>query len=228
MIQFNLLPDVKLEFIKAQRTKRVVMVISALIAGISLAVFIALLVTVKVFQQRHLSNLNQDIKRDSQKLKEMPEIDKILTVQNQLGSLPDLHNKKPVVSRLFGYLSQITPGQVSIAKLTVDFDAHVMTIDGDTDSLSTINKFVDTIKFTDFVSSTDTSKQTKAFSSVVLSNFGRDDKGATYKITLAFDPAIFDSASDITLTVPKIITTRSEIQKPSELFQQQTEQDKPN
>ncbi len=219
MIQFNLLPDVKLQFIKARRAKRVVMVVSALASGVVLTIFIALFMVVRVFQKQHSDNLTKDIKRDSHQLQATPELNKILTVQNQLGSLPELHNKKPVVSRLFNYLTQITPTQVNISKLDIDFEANSINITGDTDNLSTVNKFIDTIKFTDFNTS-DGSKKGKSFSDVVLVNFGRNDKGATYNIVLVFDPVIFDTASEVTLTVPKIITTRSEIEKPGALFQQ--------
>jgi hypothetical protein len=53
---------------------------------------------------------------------------------------------------------------------------------------------------------------------VVLSDFTRTDKEATYTITLSYNPVIFDSASNVVLTVPKIISTRSETEKPTELF----------
>lgn len=226
MIQFNLLPDVKLEYIKARRIKRIVIVVSALVAATVLTIFIALFMVVRVFQKQHLGNLNTDIQRDSTKLQNTPELNRILTVQNQLSSLPELHSEKPVASRLSGYLSQLTPTQVSISKLNIDFSTNTMILTGATDSLGTINKYVDTIKFTDFTTA-DATKQGKAFSDVVLTNYGRDDKSATYQIDLTFNPAIFDSASEVTLTVPRIITTRSETQKPGALFQQ-TEPVTPN
>lgn len=219
MIQFNLLPDVKLEYLKAQRLKRVVMVVSTLVSAAALTVFVILLMAVQVVQKRHLGNLTEDIRLDSATLKAVPEIDKILTVQNQLTSLPPLHNQKPVASRLVGYLSQVTPAQVSISKLNVDFANKTMRFTGDADALSTVNKFVDTLKFTDYAVP-DGSKQGKAFSNVVLTEFARDAQGATYQIDLVFDAAIFDRAANVALTVPKIITTRSETEKPGELFKE--------
>lgn len=219
MIQFNLLPDVKQQYIKAHRAKRMVMVIAGLSSAVVLTVFIALFMVVRVAQKQHLGNLNQDIQATSGELQQIPELSKILTVQNQLRSLPELHDGKPVASRLFGYLSQITPTQISIAKLNVDFAANTMIISGDADALSTVNKFVDTIKFTDF-SGAGQDGSSKAFSDVVLSSFNRDDQRATYEINLAFDPAIFNSTSNGSLTVPKNITTRSEIEKPDALFRQ--------
>lgn len=222
MIQFNLLPDVKLEYVKAHRAKRTVIVIASMTGGVMLAIFVTLFMVVKVVQRQHLNNLNRDIKRDSAMLQEVPEISKILTVQNQLVSLPELHNKKPVVSRLFGFLTQITPPQVSIATLNIDFSENKIVISGAADTLNTVNKFVDTIKFTEF-NAADTDGKSKAFSSVVLTDFNRNEQGATYEVELNFDPAIFDSAGTGQLTVPKIITTRSELEKPGALFQQPTD-----
>jgi len=219
MIQFNLLPDIKLQFVRAKRQKRNVIVISAFAGAASLVILI-LLVAINAVQKKHLGDVNKDISKYTSEIKAIPEIDKVLTVQNQLKALPDLHNKKPVTSRIFGYLTQITPAKVSIASLEVSFDANTMTITGSTDNLTTVNKFVDTLKFTTYTAEGDTNAL-KPFSEVVLSNFGRTDKDASYSITLKFDSSIFNSAKKITLTVPKIITTRSETEKPGDLFKQQ-------
>lgn len=226
MIQFNLLPDVKQEYIKAARQKRTVIVISFLVALSTLFVFAMLFLSVHVFQKLHVKNLNADIKKHSDTLKNTPDLEKVLTIQNQLNSLPDLHAKKPVASRLFGYLGQITPAQVNIGDIEVDFDKSTIDISGTTDALSTVNKFVDTMKFTTYskvstdvqAQATDQTTTTKPFSKVVLSSFAVTDKQATYKITLSFDPVIFNNKDEIALTVPKIISTRSDTEKPTELF----------
>lgn len=216
MIQFNLLPDVKLQYIKAKRFKRAAVIISSLVAVIVLSIFITLLLVVK-FQKRHLDNLSRDIKSASSKLQGNPSLNRILTVQNQLISLPDLHNKKPVASRLFKYISDITPSNANITDLHVDFVENKMTIKGNADSISTINKFADTLKFTGY-SNEDGSQQGKAFTNVVLDSFDQVQEKDNYEIKLNFDPAIFDSLNDKSLIVPKAITTRSEVEKPNSLF----------
>lgn len=226
MIQFNLLPDVKLKYVKARRTKRLVILAAAGISVSVLAVMVLLFLVVNVFQKKHLNDLNKDIASYSNELKGVKDIDKVLTIQNQLNNLsmnngaPGLHDKKPVVSRLFPYLSQMLPDKLSLATLDVNFEAQTISFNGGADSLSTINKFVDTLKFTTYKSGTDKeASETKAFSNIVLTSFGRDDLAATYQIDLKFDPLIFDSSKTINMIVPKIITTRSETEKPIELFQ---------
>jgi Tfp pilus assembly protein PilN len=218
MIQFNLLPDVKQVYIKARRTKRLAIVVASTVGGIAIALFIILFLIVNVVQKRHLSDLNADIKTSSAQLENTPDLNKILTIQNQLNSLPALHAQKAIASRLPGYLAKLTPAKVSINKLQIDFAAKTMTITGTADSLSTVNQYADTLKFTKYTLAGSTD-QTPAFSNVVLSSFGRADKTTTYNITCTFDFAIFDYANTVKLSVPKIITTRSETEKPGALFQ---------
>lgn len=221
MIQFNLLPDVKLKFIRAQKMKRSVILISMIAAAACLFVFVLLILIVDVFQKTHLHNLNTDIKNYTSQLQQTSDLNKILTVQNQLNSLPDLHAKKPVASRLSGYIAQIVPNQISISKLDVDFDANTMTFSGSADSINSVNTFIDTLKFTTFSAPTSNLQNKNAFNNVVLTSFSRDDKQANYQVDLSFDPAIFSSASNVTLTVPTQVTTRSTTEKPNDTFQLQ-------
>jgi Tfp pilus assembly protein PilN len=221
MIQFNLLPDIKLEYVKSERTKRVVVAASVLVSAGALFLLILMFLVVNVFQKKHMSDVNKDIKSYSTTLQNTKDLAKILTVQNQLQSLPNLHEQKPVTSRLFGYLSQVVSAQVNIAKLEVDFDANTMTFTGTADSLNSVNTFVDTLKFTTYETEDGSITGKSAFTSVVLSEFTRtSDKGASYTITLNFSPDIFDVSKDVKLVVPPgKITTRSETEKPNDLFQ---------
>jgi hypothetical protein len=224
MIQLNLLPDVKLEYIKAQRARRLVLSVSVLISLVAVAILV-LLLGVDGLQKKHLSDLNKDIKNDSKTLKQKPRINQILTVQNQLESLTALHNAKPAASRLFNYLDQVTPVSVDINNFTTDFGLQTATLTGDADSLSSINQYVDTLKFTSYTT-TDSKAATKAFSNVVLSSFGlssgatgpQANKPANYTITLSYDRNIFDITQKINLSVPNKVTTRSEVNQPGELF----------
>ncbi len=218
MIQFNLLPDVKLEFIRAQRIKRLVILVAVMAGSAALGGFLLLVFLVNVIQKTHINNLSDDIKTYSKQLQEKPEIDKVLTVQNQLNSLPALHDEKAVTSRLAGFIQQLTPAEASINRLSFNFAHNTGLISGSANSLETVNKFADTLKFTEF--NTEDGQQTgRAFSTVVLTNFSRDSEDTMYELAFSFDPVIFDSASSVSLTVPQIISTRSETEKPDPLFQ---------
>ncbi len=204
MIQFNLLPDVKLEYVKARRTKQLMILISMSLAGASLAVLILMSLTVFVVQKKSLHDANKDIDTYSTQLKAVPDLDKVLTVQNQLNTLTDLHKQKVVSSRLFTFMSQVTPAQDALSKINVDYTQNLLTISWVAPSLDVVNAYTDTLKNTTYHTD-DSSSDSKqyAFSSVVLSSFGRDSTSATFTITMNFDPAIFSSASaNIGLTVP--------------------------
>ena len=220
MIQFNLLPDVKLEYIKAARTKRLVIAVSLLASIVTIVLVGLLLSSVLIFQANHLKNLNTDISKYRGDLERTSDINKILTIQNQLNRIPGLHDGKPAVSRTFEFLSQLTPANVNIGKIDIQFATNAVEIVGTADSISDVNKFVDTLKFTVYKVEEDEASEVNAFSEVVLSDFSPGDK-VSYRISLKFDPAIFDNTKNLKLIVPSITTTRSEIEKPTEsqLFQ---------
>src|ERR1700685_4322347 len=136
MIEFNLLPDVKLEYVKTRRIERLVIASSLLAAIVALVVFIFLVVFVDVLQKKHLSDINSDINTSSAQLQAVPSLNKILTIQNQLQALPALHDQKPLSSRLFSYMTQLTPANATISSLNVDFMQHTLTIAGNADSLA--------------------------------------------------------------------------------------------
>lgn len=216
MVQFNLLPDVKIQFIKARRTKRLMTLVSIVVIGISLFVFVLMLITVNVIQKKSLSDLNRDITTKSAQLKGISDLDKILTVQNQLSTLTELHDKKPVTTRLFGYLSQVTPENISLNDISIDFVQSTMIITGTAPSLDGVNLYTDTLKTTKYVTP-DSSEKKAAFSGVVLASFARTDKGASFSITTTFDPLIFNSAQDVKLNIPAGPRT-----DPATLFQKES------
>jgi len=222
MIQFNLLPDVKIDYMKASRTKRIVFLAAIGLSALALFIFILLFLIVNVFQKQYLNAINKDIASSTQQLKSVNDLDKVLTVQNQLGKLTDLHEKKPVASRLYDYLIKLTPNDAKISHVKVDFTSGTMELGGTAKDIETVNKFVDTIKFTDFKEGT---SQEKAFSDVVLSSFtlasgaGTSSERSSYVVQLKFNPAIFDGTKTVELVTPNIISTRSVTEKPSELFE---------
>jgi len=202
MIQFNLLPNVKLEYVKTQRTKRMLTLVSIVVSAAGIGILVLSLVTVDVVQKKSLSDLNKDITRYSSQLHNVKDLDRILTVQNQLSTLTSLHDKKPVASRLFPFVSQLTPSKASLNQLSVDFTANTMTIGGAAPSLDIVSTYTDTLKATTYKTS-GSGTETHAFTNVVLSAFGRSQAGATFTITCAFDPEIFVTTNTVTLTVPK-------------------------
>ena len=219
MIQFNLLPDIKIQYLKARRQKHLVMLGSTLVIVASVTVMVVLISIVFGLQKKNLADLNGDITTKSAELKRTKNLDRMLTVQNQLNSLPALHEQKPVVSRVYTFITQVTPTDASISSLNIDFDKKEITITGAAKSLGTVNSFTDALKFATYTSADTPRTSKRAFSAVVLSTFGRDNVGATYTITTAFDAALFSEKSDVALTVPDITTRTGALFKNTEAKQ---------
>lgn len=221
MVEFNLLPDVKLQYIRARSLKRVVISVAVLVAAVFFGIFILLLLFVDVAQKVRLNDLSNNINKSSATLKGNSNLNKILTVQNQLKSLPSVESQAPTTSRLFGYLAQLTPTAATISDMSIDLTADKISVTGGADSLATVNQFVDTLKFTTYDNGT--TSGTSAFNTVVLSSFDfgtANTPPAQYTITFGFNPTIFSSSDNITLHVPTQTTTRSVVDQPGQvLFQ---------
>lgn len=218
MIQFNLLPDVKLEFVRAKRMQHTVVSASVIAAGSAFVIFLLLFLAVNVVQKNTLSSATNEIKKDKVILNQTPELAKILTIQNQLAVLPSLHAKKAAASRSFEFLQLLTPTSVTISDATTDFILNTVTITGQSNGLDKINIFADTLKFTKY--SDDKVKGQLAFTGVVLTAFSKSSTAATYTITANFAPALYDNVSAVVLSVPNTVTTRSVIEQPADLFKQ--------
>ena len=225
MIELNLLPDIKAKFVNTERTKHLTIVIAFAVCGSAVAIVLILAGIAYGSQRIKLNNLDKQIKDTSEQLQDIDGLNKILTIQNQLSSLPALHDEKPVTSRLFDFLPQITPVNVYVGGIDLKLENSTITIKGTAATLELINKFVDTLKFTQY-NANDSEESLPAFSSVVLSSFNIADNGYNYSIDMNFDSNLFSSANGtVTLKIPSITSTRSQTEQPYLLFQEQA---KPN
>lgn len=221
-VQFNLLPDVKQEYIKSQRLRNLVISVSVLVAAASFVLFLILFFSVAIVQQKQLNDTEKNINSNTAKLKSITGIEEALVIQNQLHTLSTLHKNKHISSRLFTYLPQITPDNVNITKLDIDYATNVMNISGTADSHNSVNAFIDTLKYTTYkIGSKDTAHQ--AFSAVVESNFGISTNNVSFSLTSQFDPKLFannlvdESSKPATpqLNVPSLSAIRQSSNQPS-------------
>lgn len=229
-LQFNLLPDVKQQYLKAKRTTRTVIAASLAASALALFVFLFMLINVDVINKKKLADVDKSISSYSHQLKNIPNLNKILTIQNQLQSVATLHQNKHITSRLYQYLPQITPSNVCLNQATLDTTNNSITLQGTTDTLKSINVYIDTLKFTTYKQGAqDTGK--KAFPNVVETSFGLDSTAASgansakcagkpavasYQLTANYDPALFSNSQAVSLNVPAgVYTTRSVVDDPS-------------
>lgn len=212
MIEFNLLPTTKTEYVRAEKTKLLIGSISLIVSVLSVAVLALLVYYVDIVQKNSINKLSTNISNGVTKLNSYPNLDKILTIQNQANLLPTIQHQLFQPSRIFTYLSQLTPFNATISSLDQDLTKNTITISGNVDSIQTTNKFVDTLKYTTY--SILSKSQGKAFSDIVLSAFDK----TSYTITLTYQPAIFLATNNVSLIVPNITTTRSVLDQPTDLF----------
>ena len=85
MIEFNLIPDVKINFLKARRLKRLVIGISVTVSAVALTIFILLLLFVKVVQRVTINSLNNKIASNTKILQDNKSLNDVLTIQDQLN-----------------------------------------------------------------------------------------------------------------------------------------------
>ena len=220
MIQLNLLPDLKKEYLKSQKTKAFVMKCSVLTAIASFGITILIALYAFFGQQLQISLISNDIKDKTSKLNSISDVGKYLTVQNQLQALPALHAGKGIYSRLLDILPIInpsSPNNVKLSTLQLAITNNAIALTGTTATFQALNVFVDTLNNAQFSYKQSGSTATttdKVFTSVVVDTSSlaqvNGKKIVSFSIQTTYNPAVFDSAnSDVTASVPNINTTPS-------------------
>jgi len=220
MIQLNLLPDLKKEYLKSQKTKALVMTSSVLTAIAAFGITILIALYAFFGQQLQLSLISNDIKDKTTKLNNINDLGKYLTIQNQLQALPTLHAQKGIYSRLLDILPIINPGSpnnVKLSTLQLAVTNSAITLTGTTATFQALNVFVDTLNNAQFSykQQGDTTTITdKIFTSVVVDTSSlaqvNGKKIVSFSIQTTYNPAVFDAtSSDVTTSVPNINTTPS-------------------
>ena len=231
MIQLNLLPDLKKEYIKSQKTKGLVVSVSIVTTIVAVGLSVAMLLYINFVQQIQINVIDDDIKNKTAELKNIPNLDKYLTIQNQLAALPDLHRNKGYYSRLFDFLTVMNPSppnSVTISNLEVDVINKTIGFSGTAGSYESMNVFVDTLKNVEVSynqpGATEQTKE-KLFTQVLvqsssLSKVGDKDR-ASFTIATTYQENVFMAdLTDVKASVPSITTTPSvtEAPAPTQLF----------
>lgn len=148
MIEINLIPDVKQELLKAQRTRAAVISMSILVSIIAGGLLVILLLYVFGVQTVRSSLLDGQITAGSEKLAKVEDLDKILTIQNQLTKINELNGMKNINSRLFDMLSAVTPpgdNKVQFSSIVVDSETTTIRLEGQTRGYDSMEVFKKTV-----------------------------------------------------------------------------------
>lgn len=228
MIELNLLPDVKKEFIKAQRTRNTVIsaaILTSLIAG----GIVALLATVVYVGQGVMINtIKGKITENHKELAGKQEINKYLAVQSQLNVLDQVATKRSVYGRVLDALPALNPAppnNVSLFDFTMSQADTTATMSGQANNFEAVNNFKNTLEkaVLTYTNDTGTEYSTPLFPVVTsgvpsLSNV-EGKSVASFQFTMTFAPEAFDPLNrDIKISVPKLVTSDSDQNAPKELF----------
>ena len=239
MIEINLVPDVKQEFIRAKRARTVVISTAALVGLGSVAIVIVLAVYAFLGQTVRSTWNDDQIKDKSAELAKVSDLGKTLTIQHQLSELTSLHDKTNVTSRFFEILAAINPAapnQVTFSLARVDAEAGTVRLEG-----QAVNGFnaADTLKKTILntsLSYRDDSKELKTVpitKSVTLSelSYGEDSTGRKvlrFTLTFTYDEALLSPLSkDAVIVRPdRQNVTDSFLRLPDSLFGDRVDEQK--
>lgn len=214
MIELNLLPDVKLEYVHAQKARRrVVGIVTVSSIG---AVGLAALFGIYVFiaQPVYGRIVDVGIVDANDKLQKVSGLNNYLTIQQQLDALPSLHNAKPIYSRIISYLPTLNPtapNSIRINQLAIDSTTAdgVIIIHGYAPSYTATTIFESTLKSAQFnYKQGDDSESVDLFSGVVITDtsLGEDANGTkvvNFTATLTVNEHVFAfDSNDATISVP--------------------------
>jgi len=195
MIEINLIPDVKLELIRAERARTGVISFALLAGIISLGIVVLLALYVYPVQGGIGALLDRSISQEYKKLESVEDLSKVLTIQNQLSKITALNDDKQLNSRIYDLLDAIVPpapNEVQVVKLVQDNEEGTITIDGQTGAYDSVEAFKKTIdgaevRFNDPVSSTEKVVKLATNISVDGVGYGESSDGRTVvSFTISF------------------------------------------
>ncbi|MCP9492797.1 MAG: hypothetical protein NNC23_03820 [Candidatus Nanosynbacter sp. P2B_S1_bin.0.1] len=132
MIEINLLPNVKRELLKTRAMRNRVISISFLVGGASIAavVVLALILGSQIAAE---AVQNGVIKDRNDKLMAVEDLNKVVTIQNQLTKINEQHSRKKINSRIFDVVTAVNPvapNNVSFSDIKVNPGSKTITLEG--------------------------------------------------------------------------------------------------
>lgn len=234
MIQLNLLPDVKKEFLRAQSARRKTITIAIFVTIIAAGLTVVAAFYVFAVQNGIMYLQTQDIKGKSSQLSAVKDIDKYLTIQNQLKQLNGLHDNKNNFSRLLDFLPKLNPAppqNVTLYNLDVDTEANTITFKGRVSDYGALTTFKDTLTNATLTYQTngaahdatklfigDDTKEPVKVESVAYEKTATT-QGVNFTVVAHYDPEAFKQGNvGVQVTVPNKETTNSVVGSPQAIF----------
>ena len=234
MIQLNLLPDVKKEFLQARATRRKAISLSIIVSMVSVGILV-LLGMVLLGQKAATAMLTSQIKSKAEELAAVENIDEYLTIQAQLAEIDGLHASKLNSSRLTQILPRLNPAHpnsVRFSSVALETETTAINFQGGVRSVSALTTFKDTLinaQLSYTVGDSDSNEKVNEplFSSVDITEYGYSAQNENanarvgFTIVAVYNPKLFDTtAKNIAVSVPSMETTQSVVASPEVTFEE--------
>lgn len=134
--EINLVPQVKMEMIRAQKTRNLVLFICILVSSIAVGAVVVLF-GIKSGQDIAMASQDTRLENMSAKLNAYNELGSLITIQSQLDSIDQISDQKTVLSRVFGAMGAMLPqgaDSVQLSSLNVNLETNVLRLEGQADA----------------------------------------------------------------------------------------------
>lgn len=232
MIQVNLIPDSKIDMIRSRMMRFRIISICIVTSIVSLSLVVLLAIYTYGGQALADTRLNDQIKSESEKINSVKDINKLLTIQNQLATIPKIEKTKNMNSRIFDLVTVIkkaSGGVVSFSNIAVDTEKSNLQMSGQVPGYSSYEIFIKTLQNT-YVQYTE-NKDSKDFKKKILASnlifsqitYGQSAFGVnvlTFNFSLTYAKELFDpTVYNVSTTVDKSgNVTDSYLGLPTSLF----------
>ncbi len=232
MIQINLLPDVKQEYIRARKQRNTAIFISVAVAAASVAVVVVIGL---VIGGQYVLGLTRDnaIKDEYAKLSSESDLSNLVTIQNQLSIVSGQNDKRSMQSRVFNVISVVNPtgsNSVAFSEISVLPETSTLILRGQTaNGYAAVERLQKTLENTnlEYTTSADSTTVTEPLvNSVEITDVGyaRDSSGnkvVSFMITAEYNSHLFSNEARTARVVGptgSIDVTDSKLSVPESIF----------
>ncbi len=232
MIQINLIPDIKREYLHARKMRDFAISISVIVSLLAIlaVVIMALILGSQAIRESLADNA---IKDEYASLSGVEDLNDMVTIQNQLSLISSQHQNKSMNSRLFSVLQAINPpapNDVQFNSVTLDPEESTLVFEGIAsagyNAVETLSKTIENTTIEYMVSGSDTVETAEFASDVVVgeTSYGLDSNNQRvlrFKMTVTYTDDLFTNRiQSVVVKAPdnSIDVTDSKLRVPSSLF----------
>jgi hypothetical protein len=232
MIEINLIPDVKQQYLKARKMRNLAVTFS-IFAGLAAGALVVISILFLLVQVGREKLADDGIKNEYAELSQVSDLSNLVTIQNQLSLISGQHGSKSMNSRLFSVLQSVNPSAPNDVRFTaveLDPSSNLLTLEGVASagypSVEALKKTIANVRF-EYKESPDGETMTIPIADeleVGETSFGETSDGRRvlrFEMTLKYPNVLFtNEAHDARLITPtrEIDVTDSRIQVPDSLF----------